>query len=363
VIGLTSRQGFKIDRFMTQNVRKENLLVIFIFASLVQVLLLMGPARAELRKVKVGDNMPEFSLSDSNGVTFIYKQGRGKVLTLAFLPTVQSRLERAIADIEAVVESLPERIETIDFAGVISGSSGKELLQSLSANSKLGFPVLLDSKYHLWGTLGVIAAPTVLIVGKDDKVVWIKAGYGYDFVPVVRSYVNQALGFTQETVPEDARQVKTVVNDTITARVKRHLQMAKMLEQKGRFESAVAEIRKAESLDPNSIEPAFELGELFCRIGKGKMALDTVKKIKATRRLDKARLLLISGWAKRQMSELEAAEKLLLEATTMNSKCTRAWFELGRIYQAWGQTDKAMKSYYKALELIFGVSENVTVSH
>ncbi len=337
--------------------RTGNLLAIFSLTVLVQVLLPTSPARADLRKVKVGDTMPEFSLPDPNGTTFTYKHGRDRVLILALLPTVQSRLERAVADVEAVVESFPEQAERLDFAGVISGPAEKDILKSLKPGSKLGFPILLDGEYQLWGTLGVIAAPTVLIVGKDDRILWIKAGYGYDFVPVARAYVNQALGIAQQTAPEDAQHVKAVTNDTVEARLQRHLQMAKILEQKGRLESAAAEIEKAAQLDPNSIEPALELGELFCRAGRSKAALELVEKLRAESRPEKSRLLLISGWAKRQMGDLESAEKLLLEATTLDPKSIRALFELGKVYRAKGLADKALESYHKALMLVFNESQ------
>ncbi|UCC97828.1 MAG: tetratricopeptide repeat protein [Phycisphaerales bacterium] len=343
--------------------RKGRPLKILVLGLLVQTALLTSAGRAELRKVKVGDTMPEFSLPDATGATFTYKHGASKVLTLTFLPTVQSRFERAIADIEAVAGVLPETAEGLGFAGVISGSAGKELLKSSGSGSKPGFRILLDGQYHLWGTLGVVAAPTVVIVGKDDRVLWIKAGYGYDFVPVVRAYLNQAMGIAQETAPEQAQHVKAVTNDTVVARLQRHLQMARILEQKGRLESAIAEVQKAIELDPDSIEPPLVLGELFCRSGRNKEALELTGKLKAVRKTHKARLLLLSGWARRQMGELEPAEKLLIEATTLDPESARALFELGKVYQAQSRTGKAMESYRKALTLVFDTSDRVEVSN
>ncbi|MEK7992786.1 MAG: tetratricopeptide repeat protein [Planctomycetota bacterium] len=307
--------------------------------------------------------MPEFSLPDSTGATFAYKHGGGKVLVLAFLPTLQSRYERVIADIQALAENMPEQVNGLGFAGIVSGSAGQDLLKSREPGSKLGFPIVLDGEYHLWGTLGVIAAPTVLIVGRDDRILWIKAGEGTDFVPVVRAYLNRALGIAQETAPEDVQHVKAVVNDTVEARQQRHLQMAKILEQKGRFDSAIAEVQKAAALDPNSIEPHLAMGELFCRSGRNKEALELAGTLKAVRQTDKARLLLISGWARRQMGELEPAEKLLLEATALDPESARALFELGKVYQAQNQTNKAMESYFKALTLVFDASGEVKVSN
>ncbi len=59
----------------------------------------------------------------------------------------------------------------------------------------------------------------------------------------------------------------------------------------------------------------------------------------------------------RQTNQLDAAEKLLVEATTRNPKSSRGFFELGKIYQARGQFEKAMVSYRKALAKLFGEAE------
>lgn len=335
---------------------------ILVLGLLVQAVLLASVGRADLRKVKVGEAMPEFSLPDAGGAAFAYKHGAGKVLTVAFLPTVQSRFDRAITDIQAVLGALPENVKDLDFVGVISGSAGKDLLRPGGSGAKAGFRILLDGQYHLWGTLGVIAAPTVVIVGKDDKVLWVKAGYGYDFVPVVRAYLNQALGIAQETTPEEALHVQAVTNDTVAARLQRHLQMARILEQKGRLESAIAEVQKAIKLDPDSMEAPLALGELFCRAGRNKEALALADKLKAIQPTDKAKQLLISGWARRQMGDLKPAEKLLVEATTLDPTSARALFELGKIYQAQNQTNKAIEAYRKALTLIFDTPDEIKVS-
>jgi len=301
---------------------------------------------------EAGDKMPEFSAKTLSGQVFTFEHNKGKALMVVFLSVKQKRYARAAADIQTIVSQLQTdaaRLETLIAVGDPNGAD----FQSNQKGPAKNIHVLLDSEYKLWGKFGIIAIPTVVIADTNDKVICVKAGYGYDFVPTIRAYVNQALGIAQETAPEDAGRVKTVSNDTTAARLKRHLQMAKMLEQKGRVESAIAEIQKARDLDPNIPEAALELGELLCRAGRSKEALEITESLSVTSRLDKARLLLISGWAKRQMAELDTAEKLLLEAAKLDPKSARALFELGRIYQARQQNDKAMESYYKALTLIF----------
>ncbi|MFC1604049.1 tetratricopeptide repeat protein [Planctomycetota bacterium] len=308
--------------------------------------------QASRHAFEVGEKMPEFSGTTVNKQVFTYKHNQDKTLMVVFLSPGHKRSARAVADVEEIVRQLGTNAERLQIVIAVNDSNNVDF-SSLQKDSAKNIHVLLDSEYKLWGKFGIIAIPTVVISDPNDKVLCVKAGHGYDFVPVVRSYINQALGFAQKETPEDAGRVKTVANDTITARLKRHLQMAKILEQKSRLESAIAEIQKARELDPDSAEAALELGELFCRAGRSKEAFGVADSLRVTKRSDKARLLLISGWAKRQMGDLDAAEKLLLEATTLDPKSTRALFELGNIYQSRQEIEKAMKSYHKALTIIF----------
>lgn len=308
--------------------------------------------QADRHAFDVGDIMPEFSGTTINGQVFSYKHNQSKALIVVFLSPGHKRSARAVADVKEIVRQLGVNAKQLQIVIAVDDSNGVDF-SSMQKGPAKDVHVLLDSEYKLWGKFGIIAIPTVVISDTNDKVLCVKPGHGYDFVPVVRAYLNQALGLAQKKTPEDAGRVKTVANNTITARLKRHLQMAKMLEQKGRLESAVAEIQKAIELDPGSAEAAMELGELFCRAGRSKAAIDITESLKVTSRLDKSRLLLISGWAKRQLGDLDAAEKHLLEATTIDPKSTRALFELGKVYQSKQEIDKAMKSYHKALTVIF----------
>ena len=122
-----------------------------------------------------------------------------------------------------------------------------------------------------------------------------------------------------------------------------------MLEQKGRFDSAIRETEKSQALDPNSVIAALEIGKLYCRVNKNEKAIETINKIKPQSLGQKAQANLVLGWAKRQIGDLETAEKLLIEAGKLNPDSVRALFELGKVYQAQGQNEKAIEAYHNAL--------------
>ncbi|UCE48630.1 MAG: tetratricopeptide repeat protein [Phycisphaerales bacterium] len=299
-----------------------------------------------MRKIKLGDKVSEFSLTDTKGKIFEYKHDRKRILVIAFLSAGQKQSKSAVNDITRILADPQIKAGPLDLVGVMTSPPEDDL--------KPAFPILLDSKYELWGKLGIIAMPTVLIVGKDGSLSWIEAGHSYDFAPALSSHLRFALGIAGEAAPEETIEARALSNNTTSSRVKRHLRMAKILVGKGRLDSAIAEVRKAQALDPDSVEPALELGELFCRAGKSKEALKAVEKVKTVARRDTVRRLVICGWARRQMGNLQPAQEDLLEATKLDPKSARGHFELGRLYLAKGDKDKALAAYHRALTLVFG---------
>jgi tetratricopeptide (TPR) repeat protein len=343
--------------------RKCNVLIwkVSILAA-VQFLLCVAVATGQ-RRLGIGEKVPEFSATDVNEQVFDYRHGRGKVLMVVFLSGRQKRSARAAVDIVRIVNKLGDNAKRLDVAIAVDDPNAGSIFQSKEKESATGVHILLDTEYKLWGKFGIIVIPTVIISDTNDTVLWVKAGHGSDFAPVIQARLNQSLGIAQEIDPNDAGQVKTVQNTTVTARIQRHLQMAKILLQKGRHELAISEIKKAKEIDPNSVEVRLELGELLCGINQGKEALEVIDKIQTTKKAEKARALLISGWAKRQMGELDAAEGFLLEATTLDSKSSRSFFELGKVYQAKGEVEKAMKAYHSALLQVFSEKADTNLSH
>lgn len=343
--------------------KKSKILIWKVFLiSTVQVLLSVEVATGQ-RRIGIGEKVPEFSAADVNEQVFEYRHGRGKVLMVVFLSGSQKRSTSAAVDIERIVNKLGSNAKRLDMAIVVEEPNTVRIFQSKPKESMPGLHVFADNKYKLWGKFGIIVTPTVIISDTNDTVLWVKAGYGSDFAPVIQARLNQALGIAQEIDPNDAGEVKTVQNTTVAARIKRHLQMAKILRQKGRPKLAINEIKKAKEMDPNSVAVMLELGELLCRINQNKEALEVIDKIQTTKNMEKARALLISGWARRQMGELNAAEGLLLEATKLDSKSSRSFFELGKVYQAKGEVEKAMNAYYSALLLVFSEKADTNLSH
>jgi len=339
--------------------------VIVIFVVTICLFLPVRTASSAGRRISIGKKMPEFSVSDLSGKLVDYKHGNGKVLLAVFLSSKQENSIRAATDIKGIVSKLAGQAKSLSVVVAVNDPNNQTIFHSEPNEPDPNEPgvvvhVVADTEYKLWGKFGIIATPTVIISDTNDTVLWVKAGHGYDFAPVVQARLNQALGIAQEIDPNEAGRVRTVTNATLDARAIRHLQMAKMLYEKGRIESAIEQMRKARELDPNSPKLALELGKLLSATGRGKEALEVIEGIPAISRRDKAELLTASGSAKRQLGELDKAEELLTQASKLDTRSGRIYFELGQVYQARGEVEKAMLTYYRALTLVFSRELNIS---
>ena len=304
------------------------------------------------RRIRSGATMPALSLTTVDGRRFAYDPNGAKVLGVVLLKTGQDHFSRIADDLETVVRQLRASGKPFDCVGVMSGPGARDSLRALDPEGHALLPVLLDPDFAVWGQLGVIAAPTAMVVGTDGKVRWTKAGYGYDFIPSFRAQLEQALGIAGRETDASAG-VKTLENASSRARFQRHVQMARSLATRGRLNLAIEEFKKAQSLDPNAAEPVLELGELLCRSGENEAAVKLASEAVAKTDREKARVLLISGWARHQMGDVEAAESLLSQSLGLDPKSPRTLYELGKVFQAKGAIEQAAAHYRRALAQMF----------
>ncbi|UCE48909.1 MAG: tetratricopeptide repeat protein [Phycisphaerales bacterium] len=335
--------------------RTARTFTVAVVAVLAVATLMCEGASTPQRRITEGAMTPEFSAADTTGKPFAYTQSGGKVLMLAFLSSEKKRSQGAAKDIFGLLSSVPPaKMASLQVAFVMQDVNNKEFIASIQKEAPSVVHILDDEQHDIWGKFGVIATPTVLVSDPNGKVLCVKPGRTYDFAAVVKSRLFQALEIPYDVSPEAGTAVRTVANTTMSAKARRHLQMAKSLAKKGRVSSAIDQAQIAQEIDPNLPEVALELAELLCRAGRAQKAIELVSKLSVQNRRDKARANLALGWANRQMGKLEEAEKFLLEGIRQDATLHRLFFELGRIYQKRNDAEKAMQAYFRALQLIYG---------
>ncbi|MCP4263088.1 MAG: tetratricopeptide repeat protein [Planctomycetes bacterium] len=313
-----------------------------------------GVVSSSERRIQQGATMPEFSAVDTAGKPFSYRRSHSQVLMLVFLSSQQKRSQEAIEDIHSVLSSIPaDKLTSLQVAFVMQNVENRDFIASIQKDAPVAVQIIGDEQYKIWGKFGVIATPTVVISDPLGKVLCVKPGHAYNFAPVVKFRLFQALDIPYDVSHDDASTVRTVANSTMSAKAKRHLQMAELLSRKGRIISAIEHAQMAYEIDPNSMEVAVELGDLLCQAGQAQEAVKLVNSLSGQSNRDKARINLIMGWAKRQMDQLEEAEKFLQEGIKQDPTSPRLHFELGRIYQKRNDSKRAMQAYFQELQLIY----------
>jgi tetratricopeptide (TPR) repeat protein len=313
-----------------------------------------GAVSSSARRIQQGATMPEFSAVDTAGKPFAYRRSSNQVLMLVFLSSQQKRSQKAIEDLNNVLSDIPaDKLKSLQVAFVMQNVDNSEFIASIQKDAPVGVQIIGDKQYKIWGKFGVIATPTVLISDPVGKVLCVKPGHTYDFSPVIKSRLFQALNIPNGISSDNASNVRTVVNNTLPAKAKRHLQMAELLSSKNRFSSAIEQARMAYEIDPNSAEVTLMLGELLCQAGQPQEAVKLVSSLSGRSDREKARINLVMGWAKRQLGQLKEAEKFLQEGIKQDPTSPRLRFELGRIYQKRNDSKRAMQTYFQALQLIY----------
>lgn len=329
-------------------------IIVAVVTVLVFSTVICGGVSTPPRRIPEGALTPEFHAVDTTGKSFACTRSSGKVLILAFLSSQKKRSQEAVEDIFWALSSIPsDKLTSLQVAFVLQNVDNREFIASIQKEAPSVVHILDDDRYRIWGKFGVIVTPTVLISDPQGIVLCVKPGYAHDFAQVVKSRLFQALEIPYDVSPDDTSTVRTVANSTMSAKAKRHLQMAKLMSRKGRVSSAIEQAQMAYKIDPNSPEVALELGEFLCRAGQAQKAIKLVSSLSGQSSRAKARINLIMGWAKRQLDQLEEAEKHLLEGIQQDPMLPRLYFELGRIYQKRNDSENAMQAYFQALQLIY----------
>jgi tetratricopeptide (TPR) repeat protein len=334
--------------------KTTNSILVVVIGVLAFLTVICGGESTPPRRIPEGALIPEFQAIDITGKTFVCKRSGDKALILAFLSSQQKNSLRAVEDIFRVLSSIPsDRLTSLQVAFVLQNVDDKEFVASIQKETPSVVQILDDDQYNIWGKIGVIATPTVLISNPQGKVLCVKPGHTYDFAQVVKSKLFQALEIPYDASLKDIPTVRTVVNNTMSAKAKRHLRMARLLSSKSKVNLAIEQAQMAYKIDPNSPEVVLDLGELLCRAGQAQKAIKLVNSLSGQSDRDKARINLIMGWARRQLDQLEEAEKYLLEGIKQDPMLPRLFFELGRIYQKRKDSENAMQAYFQALLLIY----------
>ncbi len=298
------------------------------------------------RNLKEGAPAPDFTLSTTKGESIALKSLQGKAVVLSF---VRQGQEKSVKVLKAL-SSLPADDKVAVVAVVVNPKESDAA--AWVAQTGATVPVLVDAAEDVYGKYGAFVAPATGVLKPGGTFVAEVAGYSASFKDEVQGLLKVALGqATMEEVKAAAEGAK--VPDTPEARkqAERELDKAMLLASRKMKDKALEPARQAVASDDTYAPAHTFLGRLLLDASDAnadealrhfERALALAPK-DADAKVGIARVKALKG-------DVPGAVALLQEATKLNPKPERVYYQLGLIEEKAGHFDKACEAYRKAIE-------------
>ncbi len=310
---------------------------------------------AALRSVDVGDNVPDFVLSDTNGEEFSLADFRGKIVVVVFWRSGQERGLKALTSLQTVYTTFKD--QGVEVVALSSDDGGLDVIRQVKREQRITFPMLYDKEEKEYGDYGVLVTPSTIIVNREGKLNYYYPGYRDDFLPQITGRIEILLG--KKTLDELEAELNPVQRPQQTEAEKqahRYLNAGNRLMEKGMVRSALAQYQKAVKENPDLIEAHLRLGSIYLELEKPEDAFAEFTQVIKSRP-NSYRAYAGLGDALFFQEEHEKAIKMLRTALKLNPKFARAHYRLGRIYEERKQIEDALKEYKTALRLLLQVED------
>ncbi|UCC98822.1 MAG: tetratricopeptide repeat protein [Phycisphaerales bacterium] len=325
-----------------------------IFKGLLFLVIVMAiPQSAHaVRNIKVGDSVPSFFLPRADGTVGLYpsEQLIGQPAAIIFWrPNHELSLE-ALRDLEAVAQEVgPSKFKIL---AVDAKLSSVQNVQAALVNEKISFPIVLDPLRTLYEKVGLIVCPTTLLFDAKGTLQFVVTSHARQFRQVVKARLRFFLGeIDEETMNEHIKPSIHRIEPDLAA-AWRMYNLGVQLQTEGRIDEATSIFEKVIAQYPSLAEAHCALGFLKFAAGDPNSAAERFQTaLKHNPSLHQAQL----GWGiiLARTGEGRKAEQILLPLVGHRSIAARTRYELGRIYSARGERDKALKFFRDSLALIF----------
>lgn len=310
------------------------------------------PTAFAIDRLNVGDPLPNFRLprADGDGGTYSSDQVLGKPAAVVFWRPGQRLSLDSLRDVKSILNELGDA--KINAIAVDTTRATSEDIRKALAGALLPFPLLTDPDRDFYKSVGVIATPTTLVADAKGILRFVLPSHPRTFHRNLRARLRFLLGAIDEKQMEEDSHPEVLRIDHELAVAWRLYNLGRRLQANGKTDQAMSAFENAVSSYPSLPQPRCAIG--FMKLSDGDLA-SAAKHFQsalshspasALARLGKA--VVLSRTAKK-----DEAESILLSIVGQGSVAARASFELGRIYQARGQLDRAVTFYREALTIVF----------
>lgn len=289
-------------------------------AALLIMLFAIPHAGAAFKYLKVGMEVPEFSMKTLEGQEYTLAQIKGQPATLiVFFATWSPRSTPALGDAQKLAAQYADkglRVLAVNVNRLSLGPDDRRQIDDLRTSLKLTVPIVIDAGLETYNAFGVVATPSTAVINAEGKIVHEAASYLRSTGDDIRESVEILLG-VREAPQADAVAAKPAYKPD--SKALRHFNFGRTMLQRGNRDKAIDQLEQAAAADPTYAAPRVFLGHLLL--------------------------------AKKDPKGLEQAAELFATAIALAPDDVTAHTGRGEALLELGRTDEALAAFEKAVSL------------
>jgi peroxiredoxin/Tfp pilus assembly protein PilF len=311
------------------------------------LLTLFGPlSSAEAVEIKIGEEVPDFTLNAVEGGLVNLSEHRGKVVVLFYWRADQERSHVTVEDVKVVQEGYGGK--GVEVIGIVADTEDMEAVKRVMKEKGAGFPVLKDTGRQIYGSYGIRVYPTTLIIDREGKLNKVIPGHAVTYQQRLEGQIRLVLGEIEDVQLQEAIEPKREKKGTAELEAERKYNLALKFTESRLFDQAIEAAQGAVEAGPGVAKGHILLGFLYLEMKEADRAEEEF--IKALEIIPGSRDAQTGlGGALIARGELDRAIAVLTEAAEINPNPQMAYHELGRAYELMGEKDRAIEMYKKAL--------------
>lgn len=230
---------------------------------------LASPASA-FKRTAVGEDLKEFQLDTPAGGNLSLAAARGEKATLVvFWATWNPRSTQLLGDLQQLYAEHGEsglQIVAVNAERAEWDPATRERVAEAVAANGVSYPVVIDRDLAVYNDYGVVAMPSALLADGEGKILLLQEGYPTAARLELRDRVLAALGLL-ESPPTEAVAVHR--EQLADPKVRRKVEMGRLLLQRRRPSRAVKVLEQAIAEDPTYAEAYRVLAEVLDALERG----------------------------------------------------------------------------------------------
>jgi len=303
------------------------------------------------REVNPGDQLPAITLNEvTSGQAVTVSSGTNTMLVF-WAGDNEQKKKRALKVLKTIQEQesfLSEKKLTLYVINV--GGDTPDVIGGVMSEAGLSMTPYLDPDLKAYGELGIFVTPSIMLVDQQGK---IAAGLGYsrDFKKRLPGEVSIMLGEKDRETLEHELRPDTVEKSDEEKGAKRHLNLGMVMIERGQPETAMEELEKALTMEPDMTEAHIHLGCLYIEMSKIDQAKESLAKgLEAQPDSVKGQI------CQAQLTALDGDVDLAIDDLSFllmrNARNPTLHYVLGTLYEGKAMVEKAAKEYRTAYELL-----------